>query len=293
MGRARSRVRACRERGEALAFDSRDSGGDSSQRSIVAAYPAEPLQPMNVPLPPPRILLVEDEPTSAAFLAAAARATPAQVEVAGNMATALAMANRQRYGLWLFDAHLPDGSGGELLSRLQTSFPDVPAIAHTASNDPAQRVELERAGFLEVLHKPLPAASIQTAVRRVLGLPDPAPADPQATGPVPLWDDQAAATALNGNDAHVATLRGLFVAELPQACERIGWAANTGDLETVGAELHRLRASCGFVGAAKLGALVQALQREPSSTELLGRFAEAARATLTQLPGTQTPGSSS
>lgn len=235
---------------------------------------------MNDPCPLPRILLVEDEPTSAAFLAAAARAVPLQTDVATDMATALAMASQHAYGLWLFDATLPDGSGSELLARLQERFPGVPAIAHTASDDPVLLAALTQAGFREVLRKPLPAVAVQTALRRVLGIRMAAAADDTSpAGSAPLWDDQAAAMALNGNDAHVATLRELFRAELPQACERIHQAVQDGDIATVGAELHRLRASCGFVGAAKLGVLVQALQRDPSNAGLLAQFDEAARAT--------------
>ena len=228
----------------------------------------------------PRILLVEDEPTSAAFLAAAARATPALVDVAGSMTTALTMTNEQSYELWLFDATLPDGSGSELLSRLRARFPDVPAIAHTASDDPLQFAALGHAGFHEVLRKPLPAAAVQAAVRRVLGLPLTGAADAADTDSLALWDDRAAAAALNGNDAHVATLRGLFLAELPQACQQINDAAKTRDADAVGAVLHRLRASCGFVGAAQLGAAVQALQLAPLDPMSIAGFQSVAQATL-------------
>ncbi len=239
---------------------------------------------MNDPRLLPRILLVEDEPTSAAFLAAAAQAVPARVDVAGDMRTALSMADAQIYELWLFDATLPDGSGGELLSRLRERFPHVPAIAHTASDDSAQLGELVRLGFREVLKKPLPAAQVRAAVRRGLGLPAIVSAESSGFEALPLWDDQSAARALNGNEAHVSTLRGLFVAELPQACQRIRDASLSGDVDGVGSELHRLRASCGFVGAAKLDAIVQALQQDQSNPRLLARFDEAATITLAQLP---------
>ncbi|MEO6169589.1 MAG: response regulator [Lysobacter sp.] len=239
---------------------------------------------MNDPRPVPRILLVEDEPTSAAFLAAATRALPAQVDIAGTVAAALTMTGNQAYDLWLFDATLPDGSGEALLMHLQERFPDVPAIAHTASDDPLQLAALGRAGFREVLRKPLPGPAVQAAVRRVLGLP-PAQAAISTTSDAPrCWDDEAAARALNGNALHVATLRGLFLAELPQARQRIGEAVAVGDADAVGAELHRLRASCGFVGAARLDALVQALQRAPLDQTLFAAFAQAAQATLDAPP---------
>ncbi len=235
---------------------------------------------MNDPPLLPRILLVEDEPTSAAFLAAAVRAVPAPVDVAGTMAIALEMVNQQTYALWLFDATLPDGSGAVLLARLRERFPDVPAIAHTASADPLQLAALGQAGFQEVLRKPLPAAAVQAAVRRVLGLQVPVVTELAATGTLALWDDRAAAAALNGNDAHVLALRGLFLAELPQARRRIIDAAQAGNADAVGAELHRLRASCGFVGAAQLGAAVQAMERGRLDANLLAGFERAAEATI-------------
>ncbi|QOW18929.1 response regulator [Lysobacter ciconiae] len=242
---------------------------------------------MNDPRGLPRILLVEDEPTSAAFLAAAARATPAHVDIAPDLATALVLASRNTYELWMFDATLPDGSGSDLLQRLREDRPGVPAIAHTASDDAAQLAALAGAGFIEVLRKPLPTAEVQAAVRRALHLPaHAAVTDPRtAETTVPMWDDRAAAAALNGNDEHVAILRGLFLDELPQACERIAAAVRADNVETVGAELHRLRASCGFVGAARLAVLVKRLQGEPSSPELLERFVDAARGALSQPPG--------
>ncbi|KIQ97993.1 response regulator [Lysobacter sp. A03] len=241
---------------------------------------------MNDPHGLPRILLVEDEPTSAAFLAAAARAAPAHVDIAPDVATAMTLARQHTYALWMFDATLPDGSGSELLRRLRQDSPGIPAIAHTAGDDPSQLAALADAGFTKVLRKPLPTAEVQAAVRRALGLPVPAATNEPGTAhaAVPVWDDRAAAAALNGNDEHVATLRGLFLDELPQACERIAAAAHTGNFDTVGAELHRLRASCGFVGAAKLVVLVKLLQAEPSNRQLMERFEAAARETLVRTP---------
>lgn len=223
----------------------------------------------------PRVLLVEDDPSSRVFLGNALRAVPVEVDSADCVAAAMALAGAQGYALWLFDANLPDGDGIGLLARLRARQPQVPAIAHTASDDAVALAALRTAGFVEVLVKPLPTAAVQAAVRRVLGLDAAA-----AVGTQVLWDDGAAATALNGNGAHVESLRGLFLAELPQARERIATAARAGDTEALRGELHRLRASCGFVGAARLGAVVQALQQRPGAAELQAQFDEVAQATL-------------
>jgi len=221
----------------------------------------------------PRVLLVEDDPASFAFLAAAVQAVPAEVDTAATVADALAVADRRHHDLWLFDANLPDGSGEELLGALRHGRRDVPALAHTASEDRHALEALRAAGFDGVLVKPLPAATVQAAVRDRLGLASTAGAAD------PVWDDEAAANSLNGNREHVATLRQLFIAELPHARERVAHAARAGDADAVRAELHKLRASCGFVGAARLAGVVAALHERPADADLLADFETAAAET--------------
>lgn len=231
----------------------------------------------------PRVLLVEDDPTSRAFLTAAVEAIPAQVDGADSLATAIALGASQDYQLWLFDAHLPDGSGIDLLERLRRRHPRTPALAHTATGESEVRDRLIASGFSEVLVKPLPAAAVRCAIRRLLGLPEldppslPAAADPNLTS---LWDDDGAARALNGNRAHIATLRGLFVQELPNARRSILAAARLGNLEAMRGELHKLRASCGFVGASRLAQAAQLLQAQPDSATLVSQFDQAAQDTM-------------
>jgi HPt (histidine-containing phosphotransfer) domain-containing protein len=152
---------------------------------------------------------------------------------------------------------------------------------------------LLRAGFLEVLVKPLPATAVQGAVRRVLGL---AHADISSVvgtgaGKLPVWDDDAAARALNDNRAHIAILRGLFIDELPRLRAHIETSVLAGDFDGVRQVLHKLRASCGFVGAARLGEAVGVLHRQADSPALLARFDEAAGDTLaTVAAGCDQPG---
>lgn len=241
------------------------------------------------PLPPPRVLLVEDDPISRAFMTVAVAGVPAEVDSADSLAVALALANAQDYALWLFDAHLPDGSGAELLTRLRIRHPHTPALAHTASDDKALLDTLIAAGFAQVLIKPLPSAALQSAVRRSLGLADGIARESidESDGNPPVWDDEAAAMALNGNRTHIATLRGLFVHELPHLRERISLAAQSGDLDGARASLHKLRASCGFVGAARLGAAARALHHQADSPSLLLRFVDATQDTLAESPSAQ------
>lgn len=234
------------------------------------------------PAQAPRVLLVEDDPVSRAFLTAAVQAVPAEVDSADSVAAALSLARVQHYALWLFDANLGDGSGAALLARLRGQHPHTPALAHTAAGEQAVRHALLAAGFLEVLVKPLPAAAVRSAVQRALGLAY-EPGTSVAVGAAakqPLWDDDAAALALNGNRTHIAILRGLFIKELPHLRERIDVATRDGDLDGVRANLHKLRASCSFVGAARLAEASHALHQQAGSPGVLARFDQAAQDTL-------------
>lgn len=206
---------------------------------------------------PPLLLLVEDDPVSAAFLRDAAAALPAQVALAGSLAEARAACATQRFDLLLVDAHLPDGRGEDLLQALRESGIATVALAHTADAGTEAHARLRAAGFADVLVKPLGVADLHAALRRHL----PGDASP--------WNDAAALAALGGQAAHVQALRGLFLGELPGQRARIAAAFAQGDGAGVRAELHRLAASCGFVGAARLGEAVQQLRTTALDAEAL------------------------
>ena len=238
----------------------------------------------------PRILLVEDDPTSRAFLQAATESLPAQVDAAATMADALALARAHAHALWLIDANLPDGSGSELLARLRAGGATTPALAHTASRERADHRALLAAGFIATLAKPLPAEDWLAAIRHALaGRGDATDAvetaahrvgQPPADYGMAVWDDAQALSALAGDAGNVAAMRSLFLAELPGARDSIVAAAAAGDMEALRAALHRLEAGCGFVGAARLGAAVARLRASPDAGEVLQAFESAAHDTL-------------
>ena len=229
----------------------------------------------------PIVLLVEDDPTTLAYLQAITEALPARVDAAGCMAEALRLAPTQPYALWLVDANLPDGRGTDLLRLLRQHQAATPALAHTATSEPRELDALRAAGFAEVLVKPVAAAQWQAAIRRHLAGAEaaatPAPPVP-ALDALLLWDDAAAAVALGGNPGNVAALRGLFLAELPAQLD----ALRVGDPGTRQAQLHRLRASCAFVGAARLDAAVRALHDAPGCEARLRDVLDVAAASIAQ-----------
>ena len=225
--------------------------------------------------PPPRLLLVEDDAVSRSFLSDALAALPACVDAAQDIAQALALAQANAHALWLIDAHLPDGDGGDCLRALR-QVRDAPALAITAG---ATREELDAlcaGGFLEVLLKPVSVALLQGTARRLLGEPAALSGPEAGPGKLPSWDQARALAAIGGNHASMQALRRLFLDELPDMRRRLVAAQGLGDAEAVRALLHKLKASCGFVGAARLLQAVDALALAPLDAGLLRRFEFAA-----------------
>lgn len=223
---------------------------------------------MNERCPPSmlRILVVEDDPVSAAYLGDVTASLPAQVDVAGSVAEALAIAGTHAHALLLIDAHLPDGSGQGLLQALREHGVIAPALAHTAAGETTLHDALLAAGFVEVLRKPLGMADLKLALQRHLRQATPTPA---SFAELPHWDDAAALAALGGQRANVDALRGLFREELPGQRHRISRACMEGNEAGVRDELHRMVASCGFVGAARLGHAVRQMQATPLDRQAL------------------------
>jgi DNA-binding response OmpR family regulator len=213
----------------------------------------------------PRLLLLEDDPVSAAFLRQALAALPAQVEHAGTVCAARTLADAGQV-LWLFDARLPDGDGASLLAELRGRGLQVPALALTAEDQAPALERLRAAGFAKVLAKPLAAEALRSAAREA------------APGLAPAWDDAMALASLGGSLQAVRSLRELFLAELPVQAGEVSAALARGDLPRAQAQLHRLKASCGFVGAPALLLAVQALSQAPGDVAARDRFERRARA---------------
>ncbi|HJR74962.1 MAG TPA: response regulator [Luteimonas sp.] len=229
----------------------------------------------------PRLLLVEDDPASRAFMAAVIAQYPADVDAAGTVAAAMTLATTRSYALWLFDSRLPDGSGIDLLAHLRRQGDATPAVAHTASRDADEHAALAQAGFLTTLTKPFAAIELREAIAAVLGgsLGGGAQRAPSESEPL-IWDDESALAAMNGSQEHVTILRQLFLSELSVQRDAVFGALNRGDADAARDALHRLKASCGFVGAARLKSAVERLDAAPGDAAAADFFNEAVRRTL-------------
>jgi DNA-binding response OmpR family regulator len=210
---------------------------------------------------PARLLLLEDDAVSRAFLCEALAPLRLPIDVAITCAQARALAGPAQ-ALWLFDAHVPDGDAQTLLADLRARGLRTPALALTAEDTPVLHRTLLASGFVRVLDKPIDGTTLRAAVAAELA----------AHAPAPMWDDARALPALAGRHESLQALRALFLRELPLQLEVVAKALAGGDHEAARAELHRLKAGCGFVGAAGLLQAATALHAQPSDQPALQRL---------------------
>ena len=209
------------------------------------------------------LLLAEDDTVSRTFLVEVLLAAGHSVDAVGDGHAALALAQKKAFDLLLLDVSLPGIRGDQLLVALRRveSAPagmgrHVPAIALTAELDARRRAGLIAAGFVAAASKPISSDDLVALVADHRSNVSIAPVIAHSK---PLWDDRSALAIAGGNQASVAALRGLFRIELRAQKQRLLAAIAAHDVATLTAELHRLRASCGFCGAARLGELARTL----------------------------------
>jgi len=77
-----------------------------------------------------------------------------EVMTAVTMKDALVLATSQEFDLYVFDKHLPDGSGIELCETLINETPDVPCIFYTGDAYDIHRSEALEAGAAAYVAKP-------------------------------------------------------------------------------------------------------------------------------------------
>ena len=93
-----------------------------------------------------RLLVVDDEPDLRTLYELTLVREGYDVESAGGVEDAWALLQQQRYQLVITDMRLPDGSGLDLLHRLETSGRPERAIVITAYGSAENAVEALKAG---------------------------------------------------------------------------------------------------------------------------------------------------
>jgi CheY-like chemotaxis protein len=118
-----------------------------------------------------RILVVDDDRVALTILCSMLRAEGAEVESAGTGRDALGLLRRSRFDFLLCDVYMPDMDGFELIRQVRLLAPgagsSVPAVAITAHPSFENRRDAQRAGFQDLVTKPVEASALVDVVLRL------------------------------------------------------------------------------------------------------------------------------
>lgn len=212
------------------------------------------------------LLLADDNPVTLQFLAEAVRQLGHRSAVASDGTAALALARREHFDLLLLDLQMPGLDGKAVLRQLrgdsQARCQHSPALATTAETGPALARQLIADGFAAVLAKPLDLATLERALQGWHSFHGMLAEDLEEYAALPLLDDDAAIARL-GTRETVQALRRLFALELlalpAELDDGLAAANRAGQLRE---RLHRLLASAGFCGAARLERAIRDLRKQ-------------------------------
>ncbi|MEN9543601.1 MAG: hypothetical protein RLZZ598_434 [Pseudomonadota bacterium] len=144
---------------------------------------------MNHPVPH-RLLVVDDEPDLRTLYELTLVREGYDVESAGSVEEAWAALQKQRFAVVITDMRLPDGSGMDLLRRMDESGRREKGIVITAYGSAENAVEALKAGAYDYLTKPVDLRQFRSVVATALGRA-PAPVAPVAEGPGAAGRDRA------------------------------------------------------------------------------------------------------
>jgi DNA-binding response OmpR family regulator len=101
-----------------------------------------------------RILCIDDHEDTSEMLKLLLVQEDYEVVTATTMQEALRLATSEEFDLYVFDKHLPDGSGLELCAKLNEATPGVPCIIYTGDAYDIHRFEALAAGADGYVAKP-------------------------------------------------------------------------------------------------------------------------------------------
>lgn len=101
-----------------------------------------------------RILCIDDHADTSEMLTLLLIQEDYEVVTATTMQEAIRLATSEEFDLYVFDKHLPDGSGLDLCAQLTEITPGVPCLIYSGDAYEIHRVEALAAGADEYVIKP-------------------------------------------------------------------------------------------------------------------------------------------
>ena len=136
------------------------------------------------------ILIVDDEPDIRELLAITLQRMGFATLPAADLQQAYVLLQQQHFQLCLTDLRLPDGSGLELVQRIQAQHPQLPVAVISAHGTMEVAIDAMKYGAFDFISKPLDLTQLRSLVLQALAqdqtpLPDPASLEGHIVGRTP------------------------------------------------------------------------------------------------------------
>ena len=121
----------------------------------------------------PKVLIVDDEPDIRELISLTLTRMQVECMEAGSLQQANQLLDQHGNGgiqLCLTDMRLPDGSGMELIYRIQKQFSQIPVAMITAHGNMGSAIEALKAGAFDFLNKPVELQALRNLVTSALRL---------------------------------------------------------------------------------------------------------------------------
>jgi two-component system NtrC family sensor kinase len=229
----------------------------------------------------PRVLLIEDSPTQACWLAGVLQGAGFEVDTSPDAAGAYERLAHDRFDLILSDLQLPGESGFDLCRRIKADsrLAATPVLILTAEADPANVLRGLEAGADGFMTKDRPAEAIVAGVRRVL--------DRVARGSPTSEDRSPTRVRFLGEEFELTAGREQLLGVLLSSFEDVvqlgrryqasaaALAASNAQLEQRNGQLQQLSDELASLALSELQSKNQALERAGSEMRQTGELRDA------------------
>ena len=215
-----------------------------------------------------RVLVAEDNPTSRMVTEALLKKLSCEVDIAVDGREALKKTQGHDYDIVFMDCYMPLMDGFQATQRIRQSpkTEELPVIALTASVTEEDRVRCLAAGMNDTVGKPVRSSMLATALERWVPVSGRRSTRPVSTLPPPAALDLhmlRQLISLDGeDDDFIRDVMVSYVQQLEDSAKTLGRALDDGDMETVRLTAHSIKGASKQIGAARVGDLLGAIERE-------------------------------
>lgn len=223
-------------------------------RALVGDLPSSHQQPLSAPsalapLPPGRVLVVDDNAPNLKLMAALLEDTPCEVHTAASGLLAIEAVDKWQFDVIFMDIQMPNMDGVTAMTKIREKLGQgcPPVIAVTAHAMAGEREKLLNQGMDDYLTKPIDERTLHASLLRWL------------KAKVVLDWDQALKQA-GGREALAKDMVKMLIDSLPQTRQELEQALAEGDSEALYQHIHKFNGALAYTGTPSLKNLAHEIE---------------------------------